>query len=374
MGGMGGMGGRSQDALRGGDAGAFDAHGVAQGAGDGFERLFQDVVRVLPGPQTDVERDGGAGDKGTPELLGQLRVEGGTAERRRFRRQVDLVSQIRPARKIEGHVDQRLVERYCDGREAADAGLVAQRVAQHLTEQDPDVLDGVVRVDRQVALGGDRKVETAVAAQLREHVVVEGNSGVDRCVAAPIHLQGDLDRGFLGLTLPLREPRHERVSVSALRKRSSSSGVPTVIRRHPCSRGQLSQLRTSTERCTSSSHTCPPDLFSGRNRMKFDSDGHVSTGKAARAAASRSRSATSALTRASISSVNCRARRPASCFNVSRWYGRTRSSSSATTARGPIRYPRRVPAIDQVLEYVRVTTIGTSSATSASADQDANCA
>ena len=52
----------------------------------------------------------------------------------------------------------------------------------------------------------------AMAAELREHVVVERDPGVDGCVAAAVDLQGDLDRRLLGLTLPRCETGHERTS------------------------------------------------------------------------------------------------------------------------------------------------------------------
>ena len=59
-----------------------------------------------------------------------------------------------------------------------------------------------------------------------------------------------------------------------------------------------------------------------------------------------------------MSSENRSASRPAICLTASRWYGSTTLSSSATSQDGPIRYPRRAPAIDQVFENVRVTTSG----------------
>ena len=90
---------------------------------------------------------------------------------------VDLVDEERPARQVEGHVDQRLVERHPVGGEAAHAGLVAERGAEHLAQGDADVLDGVVGVDLEVAVGPDGQVEAAVAAELAQHVVEERQPG-----------------------------------------------------------------------------------------------------------------------------------------------------------------------------------------------------
>ena len=63
--------------------------------------------------------------------------------------------------------------------EAAHAGLVAQRLAEHLAQHDADVLDRVVGVDVEVAGGLHGEVEAAVPAELAEHVVVEREAGRD---------------------------------------------------------------------------------------------------------------------------------------------------------------------------------------------------
>ena len=79
-----------------------------------------------------------------------------------------------------GHVDDALrdglVERHEGVAVAADAGLVAERLAQRLADADRGVLDGVVGVDVQVALGADREVDQRVTAERGEHVVVEADA------------------------------------------------------------------------------------------------------------------------------------------------------------------------------------------------------
>ena len=67
---------------------------------------------------------------------------------------------------------------------AADARLVAERLGDRLAERDADVLDRVVRVDVQVALGLDLEVEHAVARDLVEHVVEERHAGGESFAAA----------------------------------------------------------------------------------------------------------------------------------------------------------------------------------------------
>src|ERR1700742_3942918 len=54
-----------------------------------------------------------------------------------------------------------------------------QRLAQRLTKHDRGVLDGVVALDLDVALGLDGQVEAGVGAKRGQHVVEERHAGVD---------------------------------------------------------------------------------------------------------------------------------------------------------------------------------------------------
>ena len=64
-----------------------------------------------------------------------------------------LPDQERPPREVERRPHQRVVHRQMAGAVAPDAALVPQRLRQRPPEGDADVLDGVVVVDVQVALG-----------------------------------------------------------------------------------------------------------------------------------------------------------------------------------------------------------------------------
>ena len=101
-----------------------------------------------------------------------------------------------------GHVDrgvgQRLVHRDEGVPEAADALLVAQRLPERLAQRDGGVLDGVVALDLDVALGPHGQVEAGVAAQRRQHVVVERHTGVDVNLSGAVEVELDDDVGFLG--------------------------------------------------------------------------------------------------------------------------------------------------------------------------------
>ncbi len=93
----------------------------------------------------------GAGGERRHRVLGELRVERRVAERQATRASLDVPRHERPPGQVEGDLDQRLVEREQPAGEAADAGLVAERLRERLAEGDGDVLDGVVGVDVEVA-------------------------------------------------------------------------------------------------------------------------------------------------------------------------------------------------------------------------------
>src|SRR3954465_4045415 len=87
----------SQDALGRGDRVALDTHRVAQGARERLARRLDDVVAVLAGERTNVQRDPRAVDKALPELPHELRIEGADPLGDR----VDLVREKRPTGQVE---------------------------------------------------------------------------------------------------------------------------------------------------------------------------------------------------------------------------------------------------------------------------------
>ena len=111
------------------------------------------------------------------------------------------VHAVGPAGDVDDGLHQRLVERHGGVAEAADADLVAERLAQRLAEHDRGVLDGVVGVDVGVALGLDGQVDQRVPAERVEHVVVEADAGGDVGAAGAVEVDLDEDLRLLGLPL-----------------------------------------------------------------------------------------------------------------------------------------------------------------------------
>ena len=158
-------------------------------------------------------------------------------------------------------------------------------------------------------------------------------------------------------------------SRSAASNASSSSGVPTVIRRQFVERGQREVAHEDAAVDQALARAAWPSP-STRTSTKLAPDGYtVSPGRRARApttGAARSR----ASRRARASPRRSAAPRcPASWVAADRWYGSTTFSSSLTSGAGPTTNPSRSAASDHTFEYVRTTTSGTSSATSSSALQ-----
>src|SRR6185437_10868916 len=126
--------------------------------------------------------------------------------------------------------------------------LVAERLAQRLSERDPDILDGMVRVDVQIALRGDREIEHAVARDLIEHVIEKGDARRKRGLSGAVDVDAYVDVRLGRAARDLRASdrtcvrrihrcRSVRCRPSTSTSASFSSGVPTVMRRQLASSG-----------------------------------------------------------------------------------------------------------------------------------------
>src|SRR4029453_3535823 len=234
-----------------------------------------------------------------PELLGQLRVERRVTEDL-LAGGLDLVDEEGAAGQVEGNLDERLVEGNGHRREAAHPGLVPQRLLQRLAQGEADVLDRVVGIDLEVALGRNGEVEPAVAPELGQHVGEERQPGVRRHRAGPVEVELEVDGGLAGVPVDRGGAVH-RISSRASRNRSISAAVPTVTRRQPSNRGHDEQLRTSTPLSSRASQTSWPARPVGRKSTKLAPDGHWSTARRARPSTTRSRWRTISSTRSAIS-------------------------------------------------------------------------
>ncbi len=84
---------------------------------------------------------------------------------------------------------------------AGDAALVAERFRDGLPEHDARVLDGMVIVDREVALGAHVKVDHPVPGDLFQHVLEEGNANGEMRSAGAVEPDVNRDAGLARIAL-----------------------------------------------------------------------------------------------------------------------------------------------------------------------------
>ena len=171
-------------------------------------------------------------DEALEEFKGELGVE--FADHAGL--EVNRLVQTGPAREIDHHARQRLVQRHIAVAVAGDAALVAHGLGHRHAQRDADVFDGVVAVDVQVALAFDVQVDQAVARHLVEHVVEEADAGGEFALAAAVEVQANPDTGLLGVTADIGDSVLNGVG-NAVHGGSRSVGFRGWRARRPVSSG-----------------------------------------------------------------------------------------------------------------------------------------
>ena len=142
--------------------------------------------------------------EGLPEVGDQLAVELADLGRG----ELGLEDEIRPPAQIDRAGGQRLVHGQREVAVAADAGPIAQGLAHGRPQADADVLDRVMLIDVQVALGLDHQIDGRMPGQEREHVVEEADARGDLRAAAAVEIDFEADIGFRRLPLDGGRARH----------------------------------------------------------------------------------------------------------------------------------------------------------------------
>ena len=170
------------------------------------------MVRVAARQLAHVQRELGIACKGIEELDGQLGIKAAHA----LGRHGQLTIGLPTARDIHGGHHERLVHGDRRVGKARNTRLVAQRLAKRLAQHDARVLDGVVRVDLDVAHRAHRQIEQTMAAKGVEHVVEKRHAGRDiahaRSVQVELYDNVGLARlaGYLGIAVHLHLLLHQR--------------------------------------------------------------------------------------------------------------------------------------------------------------------
>src|SRR4029453_8629363 len=132
---------------------------LAQSPGDRLELRLMDVVGVAAGEDANVQANPSGRGEGLEDMAGQRGVVIPDQGRQTGRL---LVHAVRTPGHVDGNLDESLVQRYERVAKTSDAGAITQRGIQRLSKDDRGVLDGVMRVDMQIAIGCDRKIEARV--------------------------------------------------------------------------------------------------------------------------------------------------------------------------------------------------------------------
>ena len=241
--------------------------GHAQRAREGLENRLALVMGVVAAQVVDVQRHLRMVDEALEELVRQVDVE--LADHRAGERHVPF--EARSAGEIHHHARQRLVERHVGMAVAADASLVADRCCHRLAESDADVLDRVMGVDVQVALGLDRQVDRAVAGDLVEHVIEE-RTPVDSC---DLPLPSRLTLTLIWVSVVLRSTVPVRAFIGALAvrrgiDRSRRACPPWFARSLRAADARACEFLIRMPRCRRPSNTVSARAASPtRNRTKF---------------------------------------------------------------------------------------------------------
>ena len=139
-------------------------------------------MRVAARQFAHVQRELGIACEGIEELNGQLGIEAAHALGRHGQLAVGLAA----TRNVHGSHHECLVHgNRCIGK-ACNARLVAQRLAKRLAQHNARILDGVVRVDLNVAYRMHRQIKQAMATKGVEHMVEKRYARRDIAHAASV--------------------------------------------------------------------------------------------------------------------------------------------------------------------------------------------
>ncbi len=154
------------------------------------------MVRIFAAQVVNLHGDQGVIDQTLEKFMGQVNVKSADHGALEF----DVEHQAGATGEIDHHARQRLVERHIGVPIATQSLLVAQRPDQRLPDADADVLDRVVRVNVQIPLRLDLKIDHPVTSYLIEHVIKKRNAAGKFALTATVKIKTNLDPGFEGVS------------------------------------------------------------------------------------------------------------------------------------------------------------------------------
>ena len=136
---------------------------------------------------------GGVDGEGAEELMGQLGIIGADLVAGRW----DIPLQKGAVAEINDHMGQGFLHGDEGGAITPNALLVADGLAEGLSEADADILHGMVPVHLEVAPGFYLKINKAVTCKEVEHVLEKRNTDGSGVIAGAVNVERDADLSFL---------------------------------------------------------------------------------------------------------------------------------------------------------------------------------
>ena len=127
-------------------------------------------------------------DEGEGEVLGVGRIS----------RSVEF--QLRAIAEVDDGSAQSFVHRDVGVAVASDSRLVAQGFAEAFADDDSGIFHGVMEIDADITIDLDFQINQRVSGEKSEHVVEEGDSGVDPGVSFSVQVQAEFDFSLSGIS------------------------------------------------------------------------------------------------------------------------------------------------------------------------------
>ena len=164
----------------------------AQRTGEGLEHGLGLMVGIVTSQCINMHRDSGMIDQALEEFVHQVNIE--FANHCASERHIE--DQAGTSGKIDHDARQGFIQGHIGVTIATQALLVTPSLRQRLTYRYADILYRVVRIDMQIADGGNLKINQSMTGKLVEHVVKKSYAGIQLGYATAIEVEHHPDFGF----------------------------------------------------------------------------------------------------------------------------------------------------------------------------------
>ena len=150
------------------------------------------MMRVVAGALHEMQREAGVAGERTEELLEQFCVHLAQPVAREAHRE----GEEGAAGEIQGGVDECFVHRHAGLAEPGDAAFVGECLGDGLTQDDADILGGVVQIDVEIADRLEGQIELGMTGEGGEHVIEEADAAIDVGLTSAVEIQCEADLGL----------------------------------------------------------------------------------------------------------------------------------------------------------------------------------